>query len=133
MSGLAALRKLKMDDYVFPFEKLEIWKLAVDLADFILELLERFPQNKHFRLVSQMEAAVSSIAQNVAEGKGRQYKKEFIQYLYIAIGSLFEVLTLTELFTRRKLISGEEAVTIREQAKTIHRKTYSLINALKKK
>ncbi len=133
MSGLAALRKLKMDDYVFPFEKLEIWKLAVDLADFILELLERFPQNKHFRLIAQLEAAVSSIAQNIAEGKGRQYKKEFIQYLYIAIGSLFEVLTLTELFTRRKLISREEAVTIREQAKVIHRKTYSLINTLKKR
>jgi four helix bundle protein len=122
-----------MDDYVFPFEKLEIWKLAVDLADFILDLLERFPQNKHFRLIAQMEAAVSSIAQNVAEGKGRQYKKEFIQYLYIAIGSLFEVLTLTELFKRRKLISREEAVIIIEQAKTIHRKTHSLINTLKKR
>ena len=122
-----------MNDYVFPFEKLEIWKLAVDLADFILELLERFSQNKHFRLIAQMEAAVSSIAQNIAEGKGRQYNKEFIQYLYIAIGSLFEVLTLTELFTRRKLISGKEAMTIREQAKIIHRKTHSLINTLKKR
>ena len=40
-----------------------------------------------------MEAAVTSVPQNIAEGKGRQYKKEFIQYLYIAEGSLFEVLT----------------------------------------
>jgi len=38
-----------------------------------------------------MEAAVSSIAQNIAEGKGRQYKKEFIQFLYVGEGSLFEV------------------------------------------
>jgi hypothetical protein len=34
------------DPFRFPFEKLEVWQLAVDLADFILELLESFPQHK---------------------------------------------------------------------------------------
>ena len=80
--------------YIFPFEKLEVWRLAIDFADYIFGLLESFPPNKHLRLVGQMEAAVSSIPQNTAEGKGRQYKKEFIQFLYIAQGSLYEVLTL---------------------------------------
>ena len=75
-----------MSKYVFPFEKLEVWQLAVDLADFVLELLDAFPPNRHLRLVGQMEAAVTSPAQNIAEGKGRQYKKEFIQYLHIAQG-----------------------------------------------
>ena len=69
-----------MSEYVFPFEKLEVWQLAVDLADFVLELLDDFPPNKHFRLIGQMEAAVVSSSQNIAEGKGRQYKKEFIQF-----------------------------------------------------
>ena len=63
---------VKEKNFVFPFERLEIWNLAVDFADFILELLESFPANKYLRLIGQMEAAVSSIAQNVAEGKGRQ-------------------------------------------------------------
>jgi four helix bundle protein len=78
-----------------------------------------------------MEAAVSSIAQNTAEGKGRQYKKEFIQFLYIAEGSLFEVLTLTELFKRRKLFSEEQAIEIRRQAETVDRKLHGLINHLR--
>jgi len=65
--------------YVFPFEKLDVYQMAVDLADYVLGLLERIPLNKHFRLVSQMEGAVVSVSQNIAEGKGRQYKKEFIQ------------------------------------------------------
>ena len=78
-----------------------------------------------------MEAAVSSIAQNTAEGKGRQYKKEFIQFLYIAEGSLFEVLTLTEIFKRRKLFAKEEALKIREQAETIDRKIHGLIRSLR--
>ena len=79
-------------DFVFPFEKIEVRQLSVDLADYILELLESFPPNKHFRIIGQMKSAVSGISQNVAEGKGRQYDKEFIQFLYIATGSLFEVL-----------------------------------------
>lgn len=117
--------------FVFPFEKLDVWRLAVDLADFIFGLMESFPANKHFRLIGQMEAAVSSIAQNIAEGKGRQYKKEFIQFLYIAEGSLFEVLTLTEIFKRRKLFSKEQAIEIRRQAESIDRKLHGLINSLR--
>jgi len=61
-----------MPEYVFPFEKLDVWQLAVDLAEFVLDLLDKFPGNKHLRLVSQMEAAVTSPAQNIAEGTGRQ-------------------------------------------------------------
>jgi four helix bundle protein len=119
--------------FEFPFEKLEVWHLAIDLADFILSLMESFPQNKYLRLIGQMEAAVTSIAQNTAEGKGRQYKKEFIQYLYVAEGSLFEVLTLTEIFRRRQLFKEEEAFEIRQKAEIIDRKLHGLINSLRRK
>ncbi len=68
-----------MSNYLFPFEKLDVWKLSVDLAEYVLDLLEKFPPNRHLRLVGQMEAAVKSPAQNIAEGKGRQYKKEFLR------------------------------------------------------
>ena len=117
--------------FVFPFEKLEVWQLAVDLADFIFKLLEAFPPNKHFRIISQMEAAVTGISQNIAEGKGRQYKKEFLQFLYIAEGSLFETLTLTEVMRRRKLISDADAVEIRERSEVIDRKLHGLINSVR--
>ena len=90
----------KAENYVFPFQKLDVWRLAVELADFVLILLERLPPNKHLRLIGQMEAAAVSISQNIAEGKGRQYKKEFIQFLHIAQGSLYEVVTLTIVFSK---------------------------------
>ena len=107
--------------------------MAVNLAEQILLLLEQFPENKHFRLISQMESAAVSIAQNIAEGKGRQYKKEFIQFLYIAQGSIFEVVTLTEIFRRKKLFKEEEAVEIRDLCEQVDRKLNGLINALKGK
>ena len=137
-TGLTALRQEKgkimdkvKDEFVFPFERLEVWRLAGEFADYILDLLESFPPNKHFRLIGQMEAAVCSIAQNIAEGKGRQYKKEFIQFLYIAEGSLFEVVTLAEIFKRRKLFERKEAIKIRKKAEIIDRKLHGLINSLK--
>ena len=123
----------KNTSFVFPFEKLEVWHNAVDLADYIFKLMESFPSNKHFRLINQMEGAVSSVAQNIAEGKGRQYKREFIQFLYIAEGSLFEVLTLTELMRRNELIATPEAQMIRNKAEIIDRKLHGLINSLKQR
>ena len=119
------------EEFKFPFEKLEVWHLAVDFADFVLNILDSFPPNKYSRVVGQMEAAVSSIPQNIAEGKGRQYKKEFIQYLYIAEGSLFEVLTLSEILKRRNLIREKESIEIRERAEIIDRKLHGPINSLR--
>ena len=118
-------------EFKFPFEKLDVWHLAVAFADFILNILDSLPPNKYLRVIGQMEAAVSSIPQNIAEGKGRQYKKEFIQYLYIAEGSLFEVLTLSEILKRRKLIRENKSIEIRKQAEIIDRKLHGLINSLR--
>jgi four helix bundle protein len=120
-----------IEQFKFPFEKLEVWRLAVDLADLILGILDSFPPNRYLRLVGQMGTASSGISQNIAEGKGRQYKKEFIQFLYIAEGSLFEVLTLTEIFRRRKLFRAEDTLEIRKQAELIDRKLHGLINSLR--
>lgn len=120
-----------MSEYVFPFEKLDVWQLAVGLAETVLELLEQLPPNRHIRLISQMEAAVTSPAQNIAEGKGRQYKKEFIQFLYIARGSVFEVVTLNEIFRRRGLFQDEEATEVRKHCEQIDRKLNGLINSLR--
>lgn len=78
-----------------------------------------------------MEAAATSPAQNIAEGKGRQYKKEFIQFLYIARGSIFEVVTLNEVFRRRVLFSEGDAIEIRRRCEEIDRKLNGLINSLR--
>ena len=120
-----------MGEYLFPFEKLDVWRLSVDLAEYVLDLLEAFPPNKHIRLVGQMEAAVTSPAQNTAEGKGRQYKKEFIQFLHIAQGSLYEVVTLNEIFRRKKLFSEQDAQEVRNRCEQIDRKLNGLINSLR--
>jgi len=120
-----------LKEYIFPFEKLDVWQLSVEMADFVLSLLEALPQDRHIRLVSQLEAAATSTAQNIAEGKGRQYKKEFIQFLHIAQGSLYEVITLNEVFRRRTIFSESDAQELRNRCQQIDRKINGLANALR--
>ncbi len=63
----------------FAFEELKVWQEAVEFAKIGIETAEGIKTNqRHFRLIEQLEAAVSSVAQNIAEGKGRYSKKEFI-------------------------------------------------------
>lgn len=129
--SLASSFRPQASNYVFPFEKLDVWQMALDLAGYVLGLLEKIPLNKHMRLISQMEGAVTSVPQNIAEGKGRQYKKEFIQYLSIAQGSLYETITLNEVFRRRQLFTEEESGEIRQRGEEIDRKLNGLMNALR--
>ena len=119
--------------FIFLFEKLDVWQMSVNLIGYVLELLEKIPFNKHLRLVSQLEGAVASIAQNIAEGKGRQYKKEFLQYLSIAQGSLYETITLNEIFRRKKIFSEDESKEIRIRGEDIERKLNGLMNSIRGK
>jgi four helix bundle protein len=119
--------------YIFPFEKLEVWQESLDLADYVLELLERIPLSKHLRLTSQLEGAVVSVAHNIAEGKGRQHRKEFLQYLSIAQGSLYETVTLNEVFRTRQIFPERESANIRNKAELIDRKLNGLMNSVRGK
>ena len=116
--------------YFFPFEKLDVWQMAIDLAEYVLNLLEELSPIKHLRLIGQMESSAVSVSQNIAEGEGRQYKKEFIQFLHIAKGSVFEVVTLNEIFRRRKLFGEEQTNEVRNRCEAIDRKLNGLINSL---
>ncbi len=87
----------------FNFKNLIVWQKAMDLADQCLTITESL--NGHFRLCEQLEACAASVPQNIAEGNGRVSTKEYIHYLYIARGSLYETITLLILFQRRSFIN----------------------------
>ena len=117
----------------FGFEELEVWKKAIDFADHVINLTENIETNrKHFRLVEQLEAASTSIAMNIAEGKGRYSKKEFIQFLYISRGSLYECITLLIIFKKRSWISEQELSNLEADAKEIACMLTGLIKSIRK-
>ena len=117
----------------FGYENLDVWNRAVDFAVKVIELVETIDTGrKHYRLLEQIEASSSSVSMNLAEGKGRFSQKEFIQYCYIARGSLYETVTLLEIFKRKSWISEEEFSLLKSEGVEIASMIKGLINSLYK-
>ncbi len=118
----------------FGYEDLDVWNKAVEFAVEVIELVESMSTGrKHYRLLEQVEASSASISMNIAEGKGRYSKKEFMQYLYIARGSLYETMTLLEIFRRKKWVSGEQYSRTETRGKEIVSMLKGLINSISNK
>jgi four helix bundle protein len=116
----------------FSFEDLEVWQKAVEFADKVISLIEKIKTGrKHFRLIEQLESCSCSIALNIAEGKGRYSKKEFIQFLYIARGSLFETITLLTIFNKRKWIDDIKLEELKLYGDEIGKMISALIKSVK--
>lgn len=80
-----------------PHKKLDVWKKSIALIQKIYEITDSFPKIETFGLTNQMRKAAVSIAANISEGAARQTKKEFIQFLHMAQGSLSELDTHLEI------------------------------------
>ena len=121
------------NEQIFAFKELQVWQKAIDFADNIINLIDHLNSDrKHFRLIEQLESAVSSIALNIAEGKGRNSKKEFTQFLYIARGSVYETITLLVIFEKRGWISKEKLGELEKDGKKIIKMIKGFINYLNK-
>ena len=122
-----------MADEKFSFEDLEVWQEAVEFADRCLDVVDRISDGKrHHRLLGQLESAAVSPALNIAEGKGRYSKKEFVQFLYVARGSLFEAVTLLLIFRKRRWIGENEYLELKRAAIRLGRRISTLINAVRR-
>ena len=116
----------------FSFEDLDVWKRAVLFAEMVILSSEKWKTaGRHFRLLEQIESASASVAMNIAEGKGRFSKKEFVHYLYIARGSLFEVVTLLVIVAKLEWIDDNDLEKLRKEAEIIGKMLSSLVNSIK--
>ena len=117
----------------FAYEDLDVWNKAVDFAVKVIDIVDSInTSRKHFRLLEQIEASSASISANLAEGKGRFSKKEFVQYCYTARGSLYETMTFLEIFKRKGWISTTDLSSLREEAISIASMIKGLINSIQK-
>ncbi|WP_338080990.1 four helix bundle protein [Aquiflexum gelatinilyticum] len=73
------------------YKELKVWQKAIDLAVEVYKITEKLPKDERFGLISQMNMAVVSIPSNIAEGAGRNGKKEFNNFLRVALGSPFQL------------------------------------------
>jgi len=114
----------------FDFENLEVWNRAVDFSTEVYQASKDFPKEELFGLTAQLRRAATSIALNIAEGAGRHHKPEFIRFLRIARGSLYEVVTALVVCLKLDLISKELYQSLYEESNQIARMINGLINSL---
>jgi len=79
------------------YRDLIIWQKSINLTKQVYILTQTFPKEEVYGLTSQIRRSSVSMPSNIAEGKGRNSDKEFIRFLQIALGSLYELQTQLEL------------------------------------
>src|SRR3989338_5386151 len=84
----------------YEFEKLKVYQEGMDLTEQIYKTTRDFPKEEQFGIIAQIRRAALSVPLNIAEGKGRFYTKIFLQFLYQARGSLYEVMVLLKMSRR---------------------------------
>ena len=82
------------------FKKIKARQHADDLAVTVYIKTRNFPRDELYGLTSQLRRAAVSVAANIAEGSSREHKKEYLNFLYIARGSISEVEYLLHLSNR---------------------------------
>lgn len=115
----------------FAFERLDVWQEAMELAEGLYKATETFPSHEQFGLTAQLRRAAVSIPVNIAEGKGRYHRKEFIQFLYNARGSLYEMITLLRLARDLGYLPDQRHQPFVQSAQVVMSKLSGLINSLK--
>ena len=117
----------KMSDY----KDLNVWKNSIDFVEIVYKIVSSFPREEIYALSDQLKRAVVSIPSNIAEGASRNSNKEFVQFLYIALGSASEVETQLIIAKRLNYIHSIENEL--NELTRIRKMLNSLISSIKRK
>jgi len=114
------------------FENLQIWQKAMNVAEKSHKATANFPKDEKYNLTSQIRRSAVSIPSNIAEGAGRNSSGEFKQFLGIADGSSYELLTQLYLSERLGIITKETITPIVNETLEVCKMNYSLQKSLLK-
>jgi four helix bundle protein len=96
--------KINMKNY----KQLDAWQVSMNLVKEVYLVTKKYPKEELYGLISQTKRAAVSVPANIAEGIGRQYKKDTLQFLHISRGSLYELETLLNVAVMVEILQEEE-------------------------
>jgi four helix bundle protein len=115
------------------FKELIIWQKGIKLASDVYEVCSGFPKEELYGISSQIKRCAVSVASNIAEGAGRNSEKEFLHFLTISYGSLYELETQLIIAQNINLISSENMESIVVQITELQKMIYKFQQKLKEK
>ncbi|WP_316633600.1 four helix bundle protein [uncultured Flavobacterium sp.] len=113
------------------FRKLLIWQKSISLVTKIYFLTNNFPKEEIFGLTSQIRRSSISIPSNIAEGSGRESDKDFLRFLNISVGSLFEMQTQLEIAKNISYLKEDDFNNLYEDSREVERMLVSFIKKIK--
>jgi len=106
----------------FRFQDLEIWKMAIEIADEVFDIADELEKRHLYRFAEQLRASGLGMSNNIAEGSGSESNRVFSRYLDIAKTSTFENANVMFILHRRKLITEERRDNLLERLDHLSRK-----------
>ena len=113
------------------YRDLIVWQKAMDFVTSIYFATKKFPIDELYSLTNQIRRCAVSIPSNIAEGFGRDSRKEFKRFLQISIGSVFEIQTQIQISHNLAYINKSTFDNLFKSSREIERVLSSLINKLK--
>ena len=113
------------------FTNLDVWKEARVLVKLVYGYTSSFPKEEIFGPQSQIKRSVISIPSNIAEGCGRNHKKDSMQFFYVARGSAYELEAQLYLSCDLGFLSQDQLDILLKQLETVRRLLAGLINYFK--
>ena len=111
------------------YRDLVVWQQAMDLADLVYDITDKFPAEERFGLTFQMRKAAVSVPSNIAEGT-RHRTPGYISRVIIALGEHAELETQAMLSDRRGYIRAEDMKSFDELAASVGQLTHGLLRSL---
>lgn len=115
------------------FRDLLVWQKAINFVSIIYKSTKTFPKEEIYGLTSQMKRSAISIPSNIAEGYGRKSRKDYLRFLQIAMGSIFEIQTQLEISKNLEFIQEESFTELYEDSREIERMLSSMITKISNK
>ena len=115
------------------FKDLIVWQKGIELVNEIYKVTKHFPKDELYGLTSQARRAAISVPANIAEGWGRGTTKNYIQFLEISRGSLYELNTLIIISVNQEYLSSEKCSEIESNINEIGRILNAIITKLDNK
>ena len=112
------------------YRDLIVWQKSMDVVTLIYKLVKQFPDDEKFGLISQIKRSSVSVPSNIAEGYGRNYTKDYIRFLNIARGSLYEMQTQLQVALNLDFIVDEDSNEINSLSVEVEKMLNTLINKL---
>jgi four helix bundle protein len=114
------------------WEKLEVWKLADDLAFKVYKITKTFPKEEIYGITSQLRRAALSIPTNIVEGYSRKGDKELSRFINISLGSLAESKYLIYFSNRLQYFKSEEYRELKTGYDEVGKKLWKFYETIQK-